>query len=151
MPHKPSGSLIVLRIPVGLQGQQCREIGDTVVEQPYRSGVPFVVVVLLELVFGDTFGDGCVYECVVADEDADMADAVTSGLEKYQVAWFEFASLYLLTDTGHLTRCTWKFHAEDPIIHEPHKTRAIETRGCLTAEPVANSEELFYVAEKSVH
>ena len=52
------------------------------------SGVSFVVVVLLELVFGDAFGDRGVYEGVVADENADVADAVAAGLEEDEIAGF---------------------------------------------------------------
>ena len=59
-----------------------RQVGDDVVEHTDGSGVSFVVVVLLELVFGDAFGDRGVYEGVVADENADVADAVAAGLEK---------------------------------------------------------------------
>ena len=66
-----------------------RQVGDDVVEHTDGSGVSFVVVVLLELVFGDAFGDRGVYEGVVADENADVADAVAAGLEEDEIAGFE--------------------------------------------------------------
>ena len=56
-----------LRMAVRLTEQAFRLLGkkagrDDVVEHTDGSGVSFVVVVLLELVFGDAFGDRGVYE-----------------------------------------------------------------------------------------
>ena len=85
-------------------------------------GVSFVVVVLLELVFGDAFGDRGVYEGVVADENADVADAVAAGLEEDEIAGFELAALDLLPETCHFLGCAREFHTENPVVHEAHKT-----------------------------
>ena len=98
-----------------------RQVGDDVVEHTDGSGVSFVVVVLLELVFGDAFGDRGVYEGVVADENADVADAVAAGLEEDEIAGFELAALDLLPETCHFLGCARSF-AENPVVHEAHKT-----------------------------
>ena len=92
------------------------------VEHTDGSGVSFVVVVLLELVFGDAFGDRGVYEGVVADENADVADAVAAGLEEDEIAGFELAALDLLPETCHFPGCAREFHTENPVVHEAHKT-----------------------------
>ena len=99
-----------------------RQVGDDVVEHTDGSGVSFVVVVLLELVFGDAFGDRGVYEGVVADENADVADAVAAGLEEDEIAGFELAALDLLPETCHFLGCAGSFHTENPVVHEAHKT-----------------------------
>ena len=83
--------------------------GIDVVEHTDGSGVSFVVVVLLELVFGDAFGDRGVYEGVVADENADVADAVAAGLEEDEIAGFELAALDLLPETCHFLGCAGSF------------------------------------------
>ena len=78
-----------------------RQVGDDVVEHTDGSGVSFVVVVLLELVFGDAFGDRGVYEGVVADENADVADAVAAGLEEDEIVGLSSLALDLLPETCH--------------------------------------------------
>jgi len=150
-PASLSGSFFVLCVPAGLQGQG-REVGDDVVEHPHGPGEAFVVVVLLELVFGNAPGDGGVYEGVIADEDAYMADTVASaGLEKYQVAGLEFAALDLLPDAGHFNRGAGKFRVEHPVVHEPYKSGAVESFRTLSAEAVPDAEKLPDVAEKAPH
>lgn len=99
-----------------------RLYGDDVVEHPDSAGVAFVVVVLLELVFGDAFGDRGVYEGVVTDENADVADAVAAGLEEDEIAGFELTALDLLPETCHFLGCAREFHTENPVVHEAHKT-----------------------------
>ena len=45
------------------------------------------------------------YEGVVADENADVADAVAAGLEEDEIAGFELAALDLLPETCHFLGC----------------------------------------------
>ena len=84
--------------------------------------VSFVVVVLLELVFGDAFGDRGVYEGVVADENADVADAVAAGLEEDEIAGFELAALRSSArDLPFPGMCEGSFILKT-LSHEAHKT-----------------------------
>lgn len=91
-------------------------------------------------------------ESVVADEDAYMTDSVAApGLEKHQVAGFEFAAFDLVADACHFDRGAGKFHAEDTVVHEPDEAGAVESSRCLPAEPVSDAEKLLDVAEKVLH
>ena len=78
-----------------------RQVGDDVVEHTDRSAYRLVVAVLLELVFGGCLWRQRRYEGVVADENADVADAVAAGLEEDEIAGFELAALDLLPETCH--------------------------------------------------
>lgn len=144
-----SGCLFVRSIGVGRHGQ-VGDAGQLVVKYPYGTGKAFVIVFLLEPVFSDAFGNGGVYEGVIADEDAYMADALAAaGLEKHKVAGLELAALDLPADAGHFRGSTGQFRVEPPVIHEPHKPRAVEPRRALPAEAVADAEKLADVAEKA--
>ena len=82
------------------------------------SGVSFVVVVLLELVFGDAFGDRGVYEGVVADENAGRGpDAVAAGLKKTRSPGLSSLRSIFCPRLA----ISWdarEFHTENPVVHE---------------------------------
>ena len=81
-------------------------------------------------------------ELTVAQVNTHMAEGASHGVEKHQVAGFEFVTVDGLGGFGLFVCATWQHQTNGLLVHVAHKSAAIET-GILigTATAVRHAQE----------